>query len=176
MKKLLALLLVLGVASVANAALVLSVDGDTSQDEIIINEGATVTIGVCNTDAGGYIAYLGFGYVSEGGFELSGPIYLGPPGYIPPIYPLPPEPIIYDDVIYYELGFGIPPEPFTEFPPGIWITFDLTCMSAGVDVFVELWDSSWSVVVDTLIIHQVPEPMTIALLGFGGLLVLRRRR
>ena len=29
---------------------------------------------------------------------------------------------------------------------------------------------------DSLIIHVIPEPMTIALLGLGGLVALRRRR
>ena len=32
-----------------------------------------------------------------------------------------------------------------------------------------------SAVLDTVVIHQVPEPMTIALLGLGGLLLRRRR-
>jgi len=169
MKKLFIVTLVLGMASVTNASL--SIVGPTE-----INEGDTVSIGIANTDPVAYIAYLGFGYVSEGGFEVSGPMYVGPPGWPPPvgIPPLPPDPI--DDVIWYELDFGIPPEPFPEFPPGLWVTFDLTCMSAGVDVYVELLDSDWFTPLDTLIIHQVPEPMTIALLGLGGLLVLRRRK
>ena len=172
MKKLLALTLVLGMASAANAALVLSVDEDTTQNEIIINEGDTVAIGINNTDAELYEAYLGFGYVSEGGFGLSGPTYIWPPVGIPP---MPPDPIVYDDVIWYFVNF-FPPEPFPDLQPGIWVTFDLTCMSAGVDVFVELYDDAWATMLDTLIIHQVPEPMTIALLGLGGLFLLRRRK
>jgi hypothetical protein len=166
MKKLFIVTLVLGMASAANAAL--SIVGPTE-----INEGDTVSIGINSTDAGPYIAYLAFGYVSEGGFELSNPRYLWPPVGIPP---LPPDPIVVDDVIYYEVDFGMPSDPFPEFPPGIWFTIDLTCMSAGVDVFVELLDSDWATTLDRLIIHQVPEPMTIALLGLGGLLALRRRK
>lgn len=173
MRKLLALTLVLGMATVANAALVLSVDEDTTQNEIIINEGDTVSIGINNTDAGWYDAFLGFGYVSEGGFVVSSLIYLWPPDSTYP--PWPQEPIIYDDVIWYYINFILfdpLPEPC---PPGMWITIDLTCMSAGVDVFVVLCDDAL-VTLDTLIIHQVPEPGTIALLGLGGLFLLRRRR
>jgi hypothetical protein len=31
-------------------------------------------------------------------------------------------------------------------------------------------------ILDTVTIHQTPEPMTIGLLGLGGLALLRRRR
>jgi hypothetical protein len=49
-------------------------------------------------------------------------------------------------------------------------------MSAGVDVFVGLFDGGVGTLLDTLTIHQVPEPTTLALLGLGGLLALRRRK
>lgn len=161
MKKLLILILVLGMATVANAALVLN--GPTT-----INEGDTVSIGIINTDGEDYAALLGFGYFSEGGFELSGPTYPWPPPVgIPPM----PPPVI-GDFVWYEIF----PHPDWIPGTGIWFSIDLTCTLAGVDVFVFLLHSDGFTVLDTLTIQQVPEPMTIALLGLGGLLLLRRRR
>lgn len=166
MKKLLVLLLIIGMASAANAAIMISVDGDTTQEEIDLLEDDTAVIGVYVTDAVSYVAVLIFGRISEGGFELSDPTYLcwEPPVGIPPIPP--------DDFELYEIA---PPPNWTPVS-GLWFTVDLTCMSAGVDVFVYLLDAEMGDLSDTLTIHQIPEPMTLALLGLGGLLLLRRRR
>ncbi len=160
MKKLLIVLLVLGMASAANAALLL--DGPTT-----IDKGDTVTIGVVSDSATDEIAKLVFGYVSEGGFELSNP---RSPIIPPPIPPIPTP----DDTIEFELIFAQTPEPI---PPGVWFEVDLKCLKAGVDVFVELYDGSAPYpLIDSLTIHQIPEPMTLALLGLGGLFILRRRK
>ena len=48
------------------------------------------------------------------------------------------------------------------------------CLVAHVDVLIQLWDSNMGYV-DSFIIHQVPEPMTICLLGLGGLFLRRRK-
>ena len=51
------------------------------------------------------------------------------------------------------------------------------CLAAG-DALVTLYGSAdtntWTAV-DTVTIHQIPEPMTMALLGLGGLLLRRRK-
>jgi hypothetical protein len=165
MKKLLVLLLIIGMASAANAAIMISVDGDTSQEEIDLLEDDTAVIGVYVTDAVYYEAFLTFASVSEGGFELSNETCLWPPPVgIPPMPP--------DDFELYEI---VPPPGWTPVP-GLWFTVDLTCMSAGVDVIVCLIDPQMGDLIDMLIIHQVPEPTTLALLGLGGLLALRRRK
>ena len=164
MKKLLIIMLVLGITSAVNAAILL--DGPTT-----INKGDTVAIGINNTDGGDYLAYLSFGYVSEGGFVLSNPRYLYPD---PPIIipPFPPEPI--GDYYEFEVTLAQPQGPST---PGIQFQVDLTCLKAGVDVFVDMWDAAdLSAPADSMIIHQVPEPITLALLGLGGLFLLRRRK
>jgi hypothetical protein len=160
MKKLLVLLLIIGMASVANAAL--SIVGPTE-----INKDDMVTISVVSDSVTDQSAYLVFGYVSEGGFELSNP---RSPIIPPPIPPIPTPP---DDTIGFILIFSQDPNPY---PPGIWFEVDLTCLKAGVDVFVELLHSDFTTVLDTLTIHQIPEPMTLALLGLGGLFLLRRRK
>lgn len=157
MKKLLILILVLGMAPAANAAL--SIDGPTE-----INEDEPVIIAVVSDSSEDQSAYLSFGYVSEGGFELSDP--RSP-------FPGPIIPYHSDDTIEFELIFVQPPNPI---PPGNWFEVDLTCLKAGVDVRVLLIHSDMVTVLDTLTIHQIPEPMTLALLGLGSLIMLRRRK
>jgi hypothetical protein len=140
MRKLLILILVLGIASAANAAF--SIVGPTE-----INKDDTVTIDIISDSAAGQVAYLSFKYVSEGGFDLSNPRspFLPPP--IPPI----PTP---DDSIEFELVFASP-----DLMPGIWFEVDLTCLKAGVDVLVELYDSALPPsLLDSLTIHQVSGP------------------
>jgi hypothetical protein len=56
----------------------------------------------------------------------------------------------------------------------IWI-IPFHCVGLG-DVLVELVDDSSFAVIDSILIRQIPEPMTIALLGLGGIALLRRRK
>ena len=167
MKKLLTLMLVLGMASVANAALSLIAPTE-------INEGDTVTIQISSDSTADDGCYLDFGYVSEGGFELSNPRYLFPypPIIIPPYPPIPPP---YNDIIEFELLFASAPGEVVT--PGVWFEVDLTCLKVGVDVWIEMYDAASPYpLIDSLTIHQIPEPMTVALLGLGGLFLLRRRK
>lgn len=65
-------------------------------------------------------------------------------------------------------------------PAGIYYN-DLIfhCDKAEGDAVIRLLTTQYfdqATIQDTLIIHQVPEPMTVALLGMGGLFLLRRRR
>ena len=50
-----------------------------------------------------------------------------------------------------------------------------TCTGLG-DVTLTLTDNAFSEVFDTQIIHQVPEPMTVLLLGLGGLFLRRSKK
>lgn len=168
MKKLLTLMLVLGMGSAANAALFLSVDGDTSQDEIDLFEYDTAVIGIYNTDGGIYPAYMEISRISEGGFAMSNPQLTALAGDISEFT----GPFDVDDCKWIEVLLCQRTGMST---PGIQFTWDLTCLKANVDVFVELYDSTYSLF-DSLTIHQVPEPMTLAFLALGGLLALRRRR
>jgi hypothetical protein len=163
MKKLLILALVFGMTSLASAAI--SLDGPTS-----INEGDTVSIGINNLDGGDYLAYMNISLISQGGFSLGTPALTGLAGDISGVG------VPYEYAGGHEIEVTLAQSTGTS-APGVQFTWDLTCLKAGVAVTIELWDAAdFSAPVDVLTIAQVPEPMTIALLGLGGLFMLRRRK
>ena len=55
-----------------------------------------------------------------------------------------------------------------------WTGVVLEIISQGLEVDGEYIEPG--TLMHTLTIHQIPEPMTIALLGLGGLFVLRRKK
>jgi len=79
------------------------------------------------------------------------------------------------DVDLYEAVFasGVP-----SFYNGIGVLgdYEYRCLAIGPDVLVELMHGTTGGILDSLTIHQIPEPMTIALLGLGSLFLLRRRK
>jgi hypothetical protein len=58
---------------------------------------------------------------------------------------------------------------------GAHININLVGVTEGVTT-VDLYDTSGMVFLDSAQITVLPEPMTIALLGLGGLFMLRRRK
>ena len=171
MKKLLILMLVLGLASTANAAIVLSLDGSTDIDEISIDVSDTVVVDIYNTDGKGYLAYLDFYYTSDGSYALSNATLTANAGdlsgFVGP----------YDggyDNDEYEVTLN---NAVGDSTPGSQFEVDLHCEKENLDVLIELWKcvGTTYTLEDTATIHQLPEPMTIALLGLGGLFLRRRR-
>jgi hypothetical protein len=185
MKKLLVLLLVLGMASTASATLQISVNGDPEpiDSEITIEPSQEITLDIW-TDAdispfgGGpwmLVCDVTLGTIDPG-TALPPFVYGAPaPGYTydneavqPPegmegiwgiavnstITPVPSGTVLYDEIIFH-------------------------CPAPG-DVTIYLMDapdgSPASIIYDAVVIHQIPEPMTVALLGLGGLFLLRRRK
>ena len=167
MKKLLVLMLVLSLASAANA-LVLSLNGEIGAGNDMVEE-----ITVAPSDLFIIDVHSLDGVVDQFWVEIIGPAEYTGWGtvYTPPA----PGTLVADDG-GYGVGWihGYMPTASATADTGKWWELELHC-TGPEDVLVNLYDSTGYVIVDTAVIHQVPEPMTIALLGLGGLLLRRRK-
>ncbi len=207
MKKLLIFMLVLGMASWANAALELSVNGVTdgtgNVTEICIPICTEVVIDVVGPDEYFYLGYIiieaaapgpGSGAGGEWGDDL-GPPWGNPDDpceqgheyyYLEPGYPeiLEGAGDTASAIRYEEddWGFGYEIQAADsqslENVGGEEFVFMYHCCGPESEyVTITLWDDAkgYDTPEDTIIIHQIPEPITIALLGLGGLLLRRRK-
>ena len=179
MKKLLIFSLVLGIASLASAGLQLSYDGAPAPDEVTVAPSDTFVIDVFDdVDFNNYTAYLNI--YDTAGMNPYAPATLvsgatianvqidtdyagdnasvagGPPGFI--------QINALDNVTPFEgpLGGGVQ----------FWV--ELHCVGEG-DVTVRLMAEDTTTVLDTIIVHQAPEPATMGLLALGGLFLRRRK-
>jgi hypothetical protein len=195
MKKLLVLVMVLGIVASANAALKISVNGevDVPDTEVALNQSDYVTLDITgdgqNPWAAPYMLIIGPGAINGGVILYPGT-----------------KTAYYDaEAKATEGGFATVQEYLDDFMLNQNIT-GLTDLSAielmddtmppapltgklvdGIifhcegpgDVLIRLvgWDevSGEMYDYDTQVIHQIPEPMTIALLGLGGLFLRRRK-
>ena len=168
MKKFVFMLAVLEIANVANAALLLSVDGvvDPPESEITLLESETVIIDIYSDGQtmgeGTWLSVEGPGTITSvpngvnhvntyyGIFDVYGMVFIDLAQLIaPPVPPLP-EGTLVDGIIFHCTGIG--------------------------DVTLTLTNEAGDIVYDTQVIHQdVPEPVSIALLGLGGLFLRRRK-
>ena len=170
MKKFLVLMLVLGLTSAASAVMDdvdLSLNGGAAAD-ITIDVGDTVLIDVKNNNTNSGIVYLYIGPLSLE--TLSDPDIKDAAGNIGWY-----TQDTWETYDLFEVGVadnnpGTPPDK------EIGIVFDvvLTCDGTG-DVDVYLYDVTEETLFGSMTITQVPEPMTIALLGLGGLFLRRRK-
>ena len=161
MKKLMILVLVLGLTSVTNAALVLSLNGNTDISEITVAPSDEFTVDV----------YSATGLTDEFNIIFAGPASYSDMGTVH----IPPAPSTLT-VSEYQPGWlmGLQTAPVIDSQIGTWWDIVLHCDGEG-DVIITLYDYSGWYVIDTAVVHQVPEPMTIALLGLGGLFLRRRK-
>ena len=190
MKKLLILMLVLGLTTVASATPTMS--GDT----VISTAGGTITITVAGTaseasedfiggGAGGYQGFINIDWATNTYYpDALGTVVTdnanvivngnmggsGSAGLI----------VTVGTYNYLTFTALIAPGDWTEgtdVDSGDWFTFDVTIPSGvysnGDTILVDLTDEQASVVATHSII--VPEPITIALLGLGGLFLRRRK-
>ncbi len=168
MKKLLVLACLLCISAFAPAALQISVEGDPDpvDSEITIYPSDMLNLGIYGDGVPVGQALYWLMMVDETmGALFYDDGYIHPYVYYPNPYPG-----------YSWVGGAI--DGIVPIPPGQLVDgIEFHCEAQG-DAIVALYSSADTVyweLADTVIIHQIPEPATMVLLGLGGLLVSRRR-
>jgi len=183
MRKLVILMLVVGMASVANADLRISVQGDRDpvDSQYYLDGSQTLKLDIWTTTAYGMMTGDYWALVTGPKAKITGGDVMIDPG----------DAVLYEDPSAKDGVVGLP-----NGEDGVW--GGIAIMNAPVDADTVIYDGiilhcsggageqrillyltdlmGTNMVVDEVIIHQVPEPMTVALLGLGGLFLLRRRK
>lgn len=182
MKKLLILMLVLGLASVANASLIFTIDGVEQPPEITLDVSEAVSLDLHLTAGENMLGYDIQYILSNNQAEL---ITTGAYGYPAMTLPAPFDLlgyVAYSDPqnvrITASQFLGLP----LEGPADLMLDMVLHCLEpTDVVLTVEVMGTTdlngepLTGVIHTLTIHQIPEPATVLLLGLGGLLLRRRK-
>lgn len=187
MRKLIALLLVLGISSVASAGLQISVNGDPEPPDtaIVLGPSDTAILNIHTDDTIPSDTFIYWALVANAEeATISG-------GIAPP--PLD-DFNLYSNTIYDDArGLAYPIPDGTNGVAGTIAAYSPTVLQGGLTIFDEIEfhcemmgetdvllvitpDFVSFDIVDQVRIHQTPEPMTLGLLGLGGLGLLRRRR
>jgi len=200
MKKLLVLLMVLGFTTSASAVvdLNLSVTLDPYGDPQYIEDPADSQISIVPSeeiwiDVHGTVPsgeYLNTWIIAQGPATMSGGVVLQGDGGVTEYDPSAElSPGYTWENFFADQGYsGVSPmiefvgfvdstEPFSDLTGILLDEKLLHCEDLG-DVTISILnaDTGEYEVYDQLVIHQIPEPMTVALLGLGGLFLIRRRR
>jgi hypothetical protein len=179
MRHLAILTAILSITICAKASNYISVNGVIGPDEVTIDVNDSLSIGIINdihAIEGQGTYFLGIASGDFAHYEI-----------ISPIFPYPfetqdiwwvNEPDIASGLGIYNPFIGVTAEGLPPFPPtlqenrivdGILLNCDWTG-----DVTLKLYDEAF-VLLDTQLVHQVPEPATIMLLGLGALILKRRK-
>ena len=168
MKRLVALLLVLGLASTANAVM-LQVDG-ASAAYIAIEEGTTALITIVGEDTSSWLGYV---IVEQGGA-----------GVLSDVAVLPAAGDLAGAEPYTEAGWGAgymltaAESPGSSSPISTGSQFNLNYSggtmgdTATISLFI---DPEYTTPVASVNVSIIPEPMTIALLSLGALFLRKRK-
>lgn len=175
MKKLLVVMLVLSMASMANAALWITVNGGT--DEVTLNVGDTATLALVGDGATGnntFYAGIDSASAGDGSIDIGSAtvLYTGSEASIGWAGLTGGEFWNRGDAVGMSLTDAAH-NPQAPLSGTLFGSIVFTCASVG-DVTVNLADIDFNIIGST-IIHQVPEPITIGLLGLGGLFLRRRK-
>ena len=183
MKKLLVLMLVVGMASLASATPTITASATTvgtSGSVSIYITGTTDEMTVDPTAGGGWY-YLWLDYTTNT-FSNDAYLSLGTTGVVGPAAGA--DTTVNSTYPNYGLSFstypvfdsvsGTYPES-DDVDPGLWYTFTVSSGTALGTTEVQLHNSGLTVLLGSIDIAVVPEPMTIALLGLGGLFLRRRK-
>lgn len=171
MKKLLIFMLVLGITSSASAVVVTldpSGSADHAAGDVVINV-------VSDSDLLGHTSYIAVLDNTHGGF--SSVVKLAGAGSAASVTPFGAYGIFADVYGIEAMGTAADPD-FTSVVAGNQFTATIAFNGAaiGQDVTVGLLNPALDGFVHSYRIQGIPEPMTIALLGLGGLFLLRRRK
>jgi hypothetical protein len=180
MKKLLAVILVLGMASLAHADLVLTINGEIAPDEIWLTGPSDMfEIDVEIAEGHDLLGVTAAVRLSNGQGELLGGEIYPDIGWMFPIYTMAGSGSSQLEFTGGNFGAATPG------PTTIMYGLMFHCLEE-TDVVIDLiitgstTQDGQTVPVDTIedsiIVHQIPEPMTVALLGLGGMFLLRRRK
>jgi hypothetical protein len=174
MKKLLVLLVVLSVATIANAGLKISVDGVVDGPDPILLPSQTVSIDIFSdgqtNSADSFIMMM----TGPATLDISNAVnVINPPGAPASIFFIEdPESPFYGGVFF---DFSIVEVPPPNLPAGVIAdNIILHCDDVG-EVMLTIMGLEVAGELDTQIIQQIPEPMTLGLLGLGGLFLRRRK-
>lgn len=188
MRKLIALLLVLGITSIANAGLQISINGipEPPDSEISLGPSEHAVLDIWTDEDIPSDTFIYWALVAKRNEAV-----IAGGNAVPPLD----DSNLYSNTIYDDaLGLGYPIPDNTNGVAGSVAAYSPTIIQAGTTIFdnidfhCELKDVDTDVllvltsdftgfeIVDRVLIHQTPEPMTLGLLGLGGLGLLRRRR
>jgi hypothetical protein len=172
MKRIMVVLMVLSMASMANAGLWLSVNGQVNPPDssITLFPSDTAVIGVFSDGQSLNYNQLFLTIEGPGTSSVAGAInYVNSNQYGDTVIDI--SEAWNGTFIFMDMVFPFEPPPL---PYGTLIDQIIFHCEAPGDVLMTL-SGDVSGVFDTQVIHQIPEPMTMALLGLGGLFLRRRR-
>ncbi|OHB57342.1 MAG: hypothetical protein A2Y12_09535 [Planctomycetes bacterium GWF2_42_9] len=170
MKKMLVLVMVLGLASLTNAAISFYVNGSPAPAAVNINPGEVLTLQLYSGDTLAWNAYVIQGTDTVSGIgSLTNPINLANAGDMKSNSP-------YAAADGWGNGFlfGTGGSPSGLPVAGIQHTVDFSSPVVGT-ANLYLYDGTSYNELDSLAVTVVPEPVTMALLGIGGLFLRRRK-